>query len=29
MLCFFPDTSQGEDGAPHAQHGMVKEFAVE
>jgi hypothetical protein len=29
MLCFFPDTSQGDEGSPHAQHGMVKEFTVE
>ncbi|MBI5287742.1 MAG: hypothetical protein HY873_02085 [Chloroflexi bacterium] len=29
MLCFLSDTSQGEDGRPHATLGMKKEFTIE
>ena len=29
MICFLPDTSQGEDGPPHAIEGMVAEFQVQ
>jgi|CXWL01.1.fsa_nt_gi hypothetical protein len=29
MLCFLSDTSQGEDGPPHATLGMKKEFTIE
>jgi hypothetical protein len=28
LVCFFPDTAEGEDGTPHAMHGMTKEFTV-
>lgn len=29
MVCFLPDTDEGEDGAFHFEKGMVKEFTVE
>ncbi len=29
MVCFLPDTSEGEDGQPHALLGMVSEFTIE
>lgn len=29
MVCFLPDTDEGEDGTPHVFKGMLKEFTVE
>jgi hypothetical protein len=29
MVCFLPDTSQGEDGPPHAVEGMVSTFQID
>lgn len=29
MVCFLPDTDEGEEGMPHFMKGMIKEFTVE
>jgi len=29
MICFLPDTDEGEEGTPHFMKGMLKEFTVE
>jgi len=29
LVCFLPDTDEGEDGTPHFKKGMLKEFTVE